>query len=154
MLNLTQQGIVDALRTEFPVSEVPTIYLTEVPADFQRPSFFLDLLPWRGENIASGLRLYPISWQLVYFPPLDEAGNEDVDNLRAVAVKLDELFGQAYTLPLPDGSVATITDFSWEERDGDGYGTIALSVVYCRVDDEPAFMQTVELVFAPNKGKV
>jgi hypothetical protein len=87
--------------------------LTEVPADFQRPSFFLDLLPWRGENIAINLRLYPISWQLVYFPPLDETGNEDVDNLHVVAVKLDELFGQAHTLPLPDGSVATITDFSW-----------------------------------------
>jgi hypothetical protein len=154
MLNLTQQGIVDALRTVFLLSEVPTIYLTEVPADFQRPSFFLDLLPWRGENIASDLRLYPISWQLVYFPSLDEAGNEDVDNLRAVAVKLDELFGQVYTLPLPDGSMATITDFSWEERDGDGYATIALSVVIRRVDEEPVLMQNVELVFAPKKGKV
>lgn len=104
MLKLTQQGIVDALRTVFLLSEVPKIYLTEVPADFQRSSFFLDLLPWRGENIASGLRLYPITWQLVYFPPLDEAGNEDVDNLHAVAVKLGKP-ATVLLVVLPDDGV-------------------------------------------------
>ncbi len=147
MLNKTQQGIIDALRTVFPLSEVPVIYTVDVPADFQRPSFFLDLLPWRGANITTNIRHYPITWQLVYFPPLDDAGNEDVEVLRAVAVKLDELFGQVYTLPLPDGSMASITDFAWDERDGTGYATVALSVFMLREDEEPAPVQFLELKF-------
>ena len=154
MLNKTQQGIIDALRTVFPLSEVPVIYTVDVPADFQRPSFFLDLMPWRGKDITTHMREYPISWQLVYFPPLDDAGSEDVENLRDVAVRLDELFGQVHTLPLPDGSLATITDFSWDERDGDGYATIALSVILRRVEDGPAPAQNLEVVMAPNDRKV
>jgi hypothetical protein len=125
-----------------------------VPADFQRPSFFLDLLPWHGEDLTECMRQYPISWQVVYFPPLDDDGNEDVENLRAVAEKLEELFGQVHTLPLPDGSLAHITDFSWDERDGDGYGTVSLSVIMRRVDTEPVPAQTLELSMAPNERKV
>ena len=154
MLDQTQQGIIAALRTVFSLSEVPVIYTVVVPEDFQRPSFFLDLLPWRGTNLTECMRQYPISWQVVYFPPLDDAGNEDTENLRAVAMRLDELFGQAHTLPLPGGSMATITDFSWEERDGDGYATVALSVILRRVDEEPAPAQTLELTMAPNDRKV
>lgn len=149
MLNKTQQGIIDALRTVFLLSEVPVIYTVDVPDDFHRPSFFLDLLPWRGRDLTSHMREYPISWQLVYFPLLDDAGSEDVENLRDVAMRLDELFGQVHSLELPDGSFATITDFSWDERDGDGYATIALSVVLLRVDDELAPAQTLEFSMAP-----
>lgn len=154
MINQTQQAIVDALRTEFPASEVPLIYTVGVPTDFQRPSFFLDLLPWHGIDLTACMREYPISWQVVYFPPQDDAGNEDVENLRAVAVRMDQVFGQAHTLPLPDGSLATITDFSWDERDGAGYATVALSMVLLRVEEEPALLQTLELTMAPNDRKV
>ena len=154
MINQTLQGIVDALRTEFPLAEVPKIYTVEVPADFERPSFFLDLLPWRGADLTTHMREYPISWQLVYFPPLDEAGNEDVENLRAVAMRLDMLFSQQKALALPNGAIAHINDFSWDERDGDGYATIALSVVLLRLDEEPAPLQNLELSMAPTERKV
>ena len=154
MLNKTQQGIIDALRTEFPLSEVPVIYTVDVPTNFQRPSFFLDLMPWRGKDITTHMREYPISWQLVYFPTLDDAGSEDVENLRDAAMRLDALFGQNHSLLLPDGSLATITDFSWDERDGAGYATIELSVILRRVEDEPAPAQTLELAMAPNDRKV
>jgi hypothetical protein len=150
MLNKTQQGIMDALRTEFPVSEVPNIYLTGVPADFQRPSFFLDLLPWRAVDLTTHMREYPISWQVVYFPPKDESGNEDVMNLRTAGIRLDKLFGQTKTLALPEGIKARITDFSWDERDGAGYATIILSVVLLKVEEEPAFLANLELNMAPN----
>ena len=149
MLNKTQQGVIDALRTVFPLSEVPVIYTVDMPADFQRPSFFLDLLPWHCRDITTHMREYPISWQVVYFPPLDDAGTEDVETLRDVAVRLDELFGQAHTLPLPDGSMASITDFAWDERDGTGYATVALSVILLRVDEELDPMQSLELSMAP-----
>lgn len=154
MINRTQQGVIDVLRTEFPLSEVSVIYTVDVPADFQRPSFFLDLLPWHGRDLTTHMREYPISWQVVYFPPQDDAGNEDVENLRAVAMRLDELFGQTHTLPLLDGSLAHITDFSWDERDGAGYATVALSVIMRRVDEEPAPLQYLELSMAPNERKV
>ena len=149
MLNKTQQGIIDALRTVFPLLEVPVIYTVDVPADFQRPSFFLDLMPWHGRDITTHMREYPISWQVVYFPPLDDAGSEDVENLRDVAVRLDQLFGQVHTLPLPDGSMASITDFAWDERDGTGYATVALSVFLLRVDEDPVLLQDLELSLAP-----
>ena len=149
MLNKTQQGIIDALRTVFSLVEVPIIYTVEVPDDFARPSFFLDLLPWRGRDLTTHMREYPISWQLVYFHPQDDAGTEDVENLRAVGMRLDELFGQVRSLELPDGTFATITDFSWDERDGEGYATIALSVILLRVDEDPALAQTLELAIAP-----
>ena len=150
MLTKTQQGVINALRTRFTLADVPVIYTVDVPADFQRPSFFLDLLPWRGENITTNIRHYPITWQIVYFPPLDDAGNEDVENLRDTAMKLDELFGQVNTLPLPDGTIASITDFSWDERDGDGYATITLSVFLLREDAEAVPLQHLELSIAPN----
>jgi hypothetical protein len=97
------------------------------------------------------MREYPISWQVVYFPPLDDAGNEDVENLRWVAMRMDEIFGQTHALPLPDGSIAHITDFSWDERYDGGYATVALSVVLLRVEDDPALLQYLELSFAPNE---
>ena len=151
MLNKTQQGITNALRIEFPVSEVPNLYLAGVPADFQRPSFFLDLLPWRGVDLTTHMREYQISWQVVYFPPKDEAGIEDVVNLRTAAMRIDKLFGQAKTLPLPEGAIARITDFSWDERDGAGYATVSLSMVLLRMDEEPVSLQNLELNMAPNK---
>lgn len=138
MINQTCNGIINALRKAFPLSKVPVIYTEKVPYGFQRPSFLLELLPWCSMDLTACIREYPISWQVVYFPPRDDAGNEDVENLHDVAIRMDEVFGQAVALPLPDGSLAHITDFSWEELNGVGYATIALSVVFLRMIDDPA----------------
>ena len=154
MLAAAQNAIITALRSVFPVEEVSTIYLTEVPADFERPSFFLHMiLPFRGEDITTHIRRYPMSWQVVYFPPLDAAGNEDSQNLMDMAMSLEELFGQERTLTLtgmPGGNaVAQIDGFTYDTRDGVGYGSLQFTVFLRREDADAVPLQKVELDFGP-----
>ena len=152
MLEAARRAIITGLRTKFSLAQVPTIYLVEVPADFQRPSFYLERLPFRGEDIATHIRRYPLSWQIVYFPALDDAGNEDAADLQSVAMPLEELFGQTKTLTLtglPGGdAMAQIDGFSWEERDGVGYGSLQFSVFLMREDADATLLQSLELSVA------
>lgn len=149
MLDAARRAVITALRTKFSLTQVPTIYLAEVPADFQRPSFYLEHMPFRGEDVTTHMRRYPLSWQIVYFPSLDDAGEEDIANLQSVAMPLEELFGQRKSLTLtgmPGGdAVAQIDGFSWEERDGVGYGSLQFSVFLMREDADAALLQSLEL---------
>lgn len=150
MLSAAQNAIITALRSVFSVEEISTIYLTEVPAGFVRPSFYLYMiLPFRGEDITTHIRRYPMSWQIVYFPPLDAAGNENSQSLIDMAMPLEELFGQERTLTLTGMTggdlVAQIDGFSYDTRDGVGYGSLQFSVFLRREDPDAALLQNVEL---------
>ena len=153
MLDAARQAVITALRTKFSLAQVPTIYLAEVPADFQRPSFYLERLPFRGEDVTTHMRRYPLSWQIVYFPSLDAAGNEDAADLLSVAMPLEELFGQQKSLTLTGmpggGAVAQIDSFSWDERDGVGYGSLQFSVFLRREDADVALLQSLEMSMTP-----
>ncbi len=158
MLEAAQRSIITALRTKFSLAQVPTIYLTEVPADFDRPSFYLErILPFRGEDIATHMRQYPLSWQIVYFPPLDASGNEDAANLLSVTMPLEELFGQQKTMILTGmqngDAVAQIDSFSWDVRDGVGYGSLQISVFLMREDVDAVQLQHVELTMTPKNNE-
>lgn len=150
MINSAQGAIINALRSVFTLEQIPTIYLTEVPAGFDRPSFYLELItPFGGEDITTHVRRYQMTWQIVYFPLVDAVGNEDKDDLIAMAMQLEELFGHSRTLTLPgvygSDAVASIDGFAFDTRDGVGYGTLHLSAFIRRVDEEVDKLLGIEL---------
>ncbi len=136
MIDATRDAIRCALRQEFPIEVVSHIHLQQMPVDFVRPAFYMQLMPWHPQQIASCLRSYPTTWQLVYFPLEDDAGNADITDLHSKAMTLEELFGCTTYLTSPDGTVFHLDDFICEIRDGLLYCTIRLQAV--RIKEEPA----------------
>lgn len=151
MLDAIQSAIVAAIRSKITPQRVPTIYLVEVPADFERPSFFLyPAMPFRGEGITTHLRQYDLNWQIVYFPLLDAFGNEDRNDLLSMGGSLEDLFGLSDSLlPIPElptgANVAQITGFSYEIRDGVGYGSLQCSFFLLNEETPDALLHETTL---------
>ena len=135
MINATRDAIRYALRQVFPIESVPHIHLQQMPVDFVRPAFYMQLMPWHPQQIASSLRSYPTAWQLVYFPLEDDAGNADISDLHSKAMTLEELFGCPTSLTSPDETVFHLEGFTSEIRDSLLYCSIRLQAV--RMKEEP-----------------
>lgn len=125
MITEARDAIRAALRDGYPPGALPTIHIRTVPAAFTRPAYYLRPLPVRGVEIASELRNYPMTWQLVYFPLEDEASNPNMDDVYAAMERLESIFGTVRSLTGPSGEVFHMDAFSSDYRD---------DVVYCSID--------------------
>ncbi|MGB9845894.1 MAG: phage tail terminator family protein [Desulfotomaculales bacterium] len=108
-------AICSLLNTAFP--EVETIYVNTTPESFKRPCFFVMLATGDEENLSRSMYQVRMTWQIVYFAPLDPGHRPDPYNQLAAAEKLKSALMDAMTLTGPDGTVYHILDVEGGPRE-------------------------------------
>ncbi|MDR1062197.1 MAG: hypothetical protein LBL83_13545 [Clostridiales bacterium] len=133
------EGSLDAVRAKlagaFP--EAAAIYVNSVPEGFDRPSLYVELARAATDDLSRTLRNMTATWQVVYFPEKDEAGNSDMFALHGAAGRIGRAFGDEPFLRGEDGSVYHVLDVSGGARDGAAYFDVRLEAQRA-VRPEPA----------------
>lgn len=90
----------DALRgllhSNFP--KVTRIYVSTMPDSFIRPSFFINLATSDGEHLNRAMYQTDMTWQIVYFAPMDSKGQADVFNQLQVSSTLKRVLMETMSL--------------------------------------------------------
>lgn len=126
MLIKAKDALRRAIRQIFPLSEVPKLYEGAVPVDFERPSLYIEMMPWGTKQITSSIWDYTTRWQAVYFPREDAVGNAIPADLFQAAERLEAGLGRAQVIEAPTGETFHVLDFNLTERDDVVYATLAL----------------------------
>ena len=77
------------LKSAFPT--VPKIYVSTMPGNFVRPSFFVNLATSSEEHLSRDLYQVDMTWQIVYFAPLDEKHQVNVFDQLQVSEQLKKV---------------------------------------------------------------
>lgn len=119
------RAICENISKEFPNH---SIYIDEVTQGFKRPSFYVNLVTFNNEDLVKGELNKNVTFEIVYFAPIDERGqcNKLAQNVTYMA--LTNLFSsQALTVTREsneDDVRIKITGISGGPRDNEVYMTI------------------------------
>lgn len=153
MITQARDAIRTAILATYSPAEPPTIHIRQLPAGFARPAFYLHPLPMSGREAGSGLRDFPMSWQLVYFPAEDAFSNPAADDAYAAMERLEDTFGAVKSLTGPSGEVFHLTNYSADYRDDVVYAGIGLQTMRKRADpaDTSTLMGVLEMALTAEK---
>lgn len=112
------------LQSNFP--GVTRIYVSAMPDSFVRPSFFVNLATSDEEHLNRAMYQTDMTWQIVYFAPLDSTGQADVFNQLSVSSALKKALMEAMTVTGPNGTVYHIIETEGGPRDAEVYITVRL----------------------------
>jgi hypothetical protein len=112
------------LRSNFPA--VNRIYVSTMPKSFIRPSFFINLANSYEEHINRDMYQADMTWQIVYFAPMDSKGQADVFNQLSVSSTLKKALMEAMVVTGPSGIVYHIIEAEGGPRDAEVYITVDL----------------------------
>ncbi|WP_438445905.1 phage tail terminator family protein [Gorillibacterium sp. sgz5001074] len=131
------------LAAEIP--EVKTVYVDAVPVGFDQPSFYVEMLPGRMDDLNRNMVQAELSWQVVYFPKLKKAGYPDRMDQLAVMDRLRQAFTAQPYLVGPAGTVFHIMEFDGGPRDDEVYVNIKLQAQYNRIQPTYETIQNIEV---------
>lgn len=125
MLRSSLDAIRAKLRATFP--HIPRIDVNYAPSDFQEPSFYVQWAEYEADSLNVSGYQAQFAWEIVYFPPTDEAGDPDLFDLLETAGRMLAAFMASPVLTAPDGSVFEIVEVQGGRRDDEAYLRIELS---------------------------
>lgn len=134
MLRDSLDAIRGLLNTSFP--EVTRVYVNSVPDGFVRPSFYCELVSSPDTHLNKVMYQKRITWQIVYFAPVNDAGNPDVFNQLDVAETLKKKLMDNMVVTGPDGTVYHILDIDGGPRDAEVYITVRLEAEHRRPEPQ------------------
>lgn len=139
--------MLDALRSllhsKFPAIE--RIYVSTMPDSFIRPSFFINLATSDEEHLNKAMYQADMTWQIVYFAPMDSKGQADVFNQLNVSSALTKELMEAMTITGPNGTVYHIVETEGGPRDAEVYITVTLQTELARPREQFDPMRNVHL---------
>lgn len=124
MLTASLDAITALLHQVCPT--VDRIYINAVPEGFKRPSFYVGLQDEQCTRRAKDAWSARITWLIIYFAPLDKAGNTDASNQIAVMDALQNALMNAGRLIASDGTAFNIASMSGGPYEGDVRLTVVL----------------------------
>lgn len=142
MFQASLDAIRKMLKTTFP--EVTTTYISNVPAGFKRPSFFVGLVSGTDKHLNKSMLNNKIAWQIIYFAPKDSKANPDVINQFEVAQRLKDKLMDDMELIAPDGTIFNVQDCEGGPRDAEVYITVVLDVDLSRTEPTQEIMQDID----------
>lgn len=117
----------DAIRATLTKTfDTGPIYVNNVPEEFKRPSFFVQMASSSEDNLTFTKYQSRTVWQIVYFPKWDEAGNRDNFELLVAADKIRDAFMASPSLTAPDGTVYHVIDVEGGPRDQEVFMRVTL----------------------------
>lgn len=125
MIKESRDAIRKVLADTFPA--VPRIYMNSVSDGFKRPSFYLEFIFDRSDDLSQVIVERRVMWQIVYFAPLDFVQNVDNLSILDVLETLEQTFGETAALTGPDGSVFHIEGLEGGKRDNELYMSLTLT---------------------------
>lgn len=138
MLNLIRSN----LKKAFP--EVARIYVNDIPSDFVRPSFLVDLIFTNSSDNTSELVTQTASWQIIYYAEEYPSGKES-------KIKLMQVLGQVLSvfrhpaMAGADGHYFDITNLNGEVKDDNVFFKISFETQMRRSAEQHDFIETVEI---------
>lgn len=87
------------------------IYIDSLPKDFKRPSFYIELVNSRDEDLNSTAQLREMSFQIMYFGERDDFDNVSTIELYSVWSILERIFYRALKVDEEDYKKIDSTDF-------------------------------------------
>lgn len=125
MLVASLNALRSLVHTNFP--DVTRLYVSKMPAAFVRPSFLFDLVNTRGTHLSKSATNTTITWQMIYFAPLDEKGIADsFDQLNALST-LESVTMQP-SLEAPGGTIFNVLDVEVSMQDDEVSCVIRLDI--------------------------
>lgn len=117
--------ICDNIAKEFPNQN---IYINDVTQGFKRPSFYVSLVTFNDEDLVKGELNRNVTFEIVYFSPINERGQADKLAQSVSHMKLTDIFStQAITVPTKKGQDdvrVKINSISGGPRDNEVYLTL------------------------------
>ncbi|RTE05491.1 phage tail terminator family protein [Paenibacillus whitsoniae] len=127
------------------VPSVTTVYVDDVPANFEQPSFFIEHVHSGSEDLNFTYMQFNIQWQLVYFPPRLKSGIPDRMNQLEMAEQLRGIFTAQPYLMSPTGRVYLIDSYDGGPRGDELYISIRLHTQLQREKPTYETMQQMHL---------
>lgn len=132
------------LKTTFP--DVSRIYLNTMPDEFTRPSFLVQLVTAPDQHLNKKFYNTRLTWQIVYFAPINVVGNPDIMNQINTSDTLKTAIMENMVLVSPDdGTVFHVIDCDGGPRDAEVYITVRLDVDSSRPEPEYDVMQELDI---------
>lgn len=139
----------DALRallaSSFP--DVKRIYISTMPDSFVRPSFFISMATANENHLNRDMYEADITWQIVYFAPLDNKGQAGVFNQLSVSSELKKALMEAMVLTGTNGTIYHIVEVEGGPRESEVYITVELHAEFTRPKEEFDEMQELHLKY-------
>jgi len=129
------------LKSAFPT--VPKIYVSTMPGNFVRPSFFVNLATSSEEHLSRDLYQVDMTWQIVYFAPLDEKHQVNVFDQLQVSEQLKKALMDAMSVTGPNGTIYHIIETEGGPRDAEVYITVTLQTELTRPRPEYDLMNEI-----------
>lgn len=129
------------LKSTFP--NVPKIYISTMPGRFDRPSFYITLATSDKEHLNRDMYQADITWQIVYFAPLDEKQHVNVFDQLQVSEQIIKALMDAMYLTGPNGTVYHIVETEGGPRDAEVYITVTLQTELTRPRPEYDLMNEI-----------
>lgn len=124
-------------------SAITNIYLNSTPAGFTRPSFLVQLMKGSSEDLNRNQYQTKITWQIIYYPPQDQAGIIDLNDQLNITEQLQQNLMEIMTLTAPDGTRYQTLSLDMEARDKDLCCSITLAALSNRAEVQYDLMQTI-----------
>lgn len=106
MINILN-AICETIAKEFPKSP---IYIDNLPQGFVRPSFYIELVNSRDEDLNSTAQLREMTFQIMYFGKKDDFDNVSTIELYSVWNALERIFYRALKVNKDDYKKITSTE--------------------------------------------
>lgn len=115
MITSTLNALRAMLKTNFPT--VTRIYVSKVPDGFVRPSFFVDLVFDRPDELSRWVYEGRVQWQITYFADEDNSGNPDAFAQYEMLANLMNALTASPSITGPDGVVYQVEDVQGSASD-------------------------------------
>jgi len=102
------------MHSNFP--DVTRLYVSKMPNNFARPSFFFDLVNVMDNTLSKSAYNTAITWQIVYFAPLDANNDADAFDQLSVAGTMENIAMQP-SLSAPGGEIFNVIDVEVSKQD-------------------------------------
>lgn len=142
MLRDSFDAICELISTEFP--DIDTIYTNPTPQTFGRPSFLVTFATGYNDDLSHAMYLTSVTWQIVYFAPLEKGRWPDPYEQLAANDTLQKALMEAKTLTGPSGTVYHITEVEGGPRDSEVYLTVRLETSKRRPEQQYDLMKDIE----------
>lgn len=144
MLVSSLQALVNFLKATFP--GVQKVYDNTPAGRVKRPSFYVEFVSSDDTDLNRLIYGSQITWQIVYFAPVDDEHNPDRADQFTIAGKLKKALMEVMYLTGPDGIIFRILDVSGGPRDAEVYITVRLEAEEARPQTQYDLMLDVQNV--------
>jgi hypothetical protein len=144
MLRDSFDAICELIANGFP--EIDMIYTNPTPETFERPCFLVALATGYSDDLSCFMYLTSVTWQIVYFAPLEKGRWPDPYSQLTANDKLQKALMDAQVLTGPSGTVYHITEVEGGPRDNEVYLTVRLETSKRRPEPEYDLMEDIQYI--------